>query len=119
MVISEPASVSRKLKQASSKPVSPVFHCAAVDSCAILRFPFERCSCQFKLEAALKTIISAIPLLLMTLPALAEEAIHAAPKVDADPTALIVCALFLLAMFAGFFAYVVWRGRRDQEKPLD
>lgn len=56
---------------------------------------------------------------MMTLPTLADEAIHAAPKVDADPTALIVCALFLLAMFGGFFAYVVWRGRRDQEKAQD
>lgn len=67
----------------------------------------------------MKKFISAIPLLLMTLPALADEAIHAAPKVDADPTALIVCALFLVAMFGGFFAYMIWKGRREEDKPLN
>lgn len=67
----------------------------------------------------MKKFISAIPLLLMTLPALADEAIHAASKVDADPTALIVCALFLVAMFGGFFAYMIWKGRREEDKPLN
>lgn len=68
----------------------------------------------------MKKLFTALPMLLVTLPALADEAIHAAPKVDADPTALIVCALFLVAMFGGFFAYMVWKDRREQEgKPRD
>lgn len=67
----------------------------------------------------MEKIVSGILLLLMTLPALAEEAMHAAPRVEADPTALIVCAVSLVAMFGGFFAYIAWKDRRDQDKPQD
>ncbi len=67
----------------------------------------------------MKKIVSGMLLLLMTLPALAEEAMHAAPKVDTDPTALIICAVLLVGMFGGFFAYIAWKDRRDQGKPQD
>ena len=67
----------------------------------------------------MKKIVSGIPLLLMSLPALAEEAMHAAPKVETDPTALIICAVLLVGMFGGFFAYIAWKDRRDQGKTQD
>jgi hypothetical protein len=63
----------------------------------------------------MKKTISGMLLSLMTLPVLAEEAIHDAPKVDADPTALIICAVLLVAMFGGFFAYMLWKDRQEQE----
>lgn len=63
----------------------------------------------------MKKIVSGLLLSLMTLPALADEAIHAAPKVDADPTALIICAVLLVAMFGGFFAYMMWKDRQEEE----
>lgn len=64
----------------------------------------------------MKKFVSGMVLLLMSLPVLAEEAMHAVPKVEADPTALIVCAVSLVAMFGGFFAYIAWKDRRDQDK---
>lgn len=67
----------------------------------------------------MRKIISGVLLSMMTLPALADEVIHAAPKVDADPTALIVCAVLLVGLFGGFFAYIVWKDRRDQSKTQD
>lgn len=67
----------------------------------------------------MKKFVSGMVLLLMSLPVLAEEAMHAVPRVEADPTALIVCAVSLVAMFGGFFAYIVWKDRRDQDKPQD
>lgn len=63
----------------------------------------------------MKKMISGMLLSLMALPVLAEEAIHAAPRVETDPTALIVCAVILVGLFGGFFAYIVWKDRRDQE----
>lgn len=63
----------------------------------------------------MKKFVSGMLLLLMTLPVLADEAIHAVPKVDADPTALIICAILLVAMFGGFFAYMLWKDRQEQE----
>jgi fluoride ion exporter CrcB/FEX len=66
-------------------------------------------------ETAMKKIISGVLMSLMTLPALAEEAMHAAPRVEADPTALIICAILLVGLFGGFFGYIIWRDRRDQE----
>jgi heme/copper-type cytochrome/quinol oxidase subunit 2 len=67
----------------------------------------------------MKKIVSGILLLLMTLPALAEEAIQAAPKIDTDPTALIICAVLFVVMIGGFFAYIAWKDRRDQGKSTD
>jgi ABC-type nitrate/sulfonate/bicarbonate transport system substrate-binding protein len=67
----------------------------------------------------MKKIVSGILLLLMTLPALAEEAIQAAPKIDTDPTALIICAVLFVGMIGGFFAYIAWKDRRDQGKSTD
>lgn len=67
----------------------------------------------------MKKIVSGMLLSLVMLPALAEDAIHAAPKIDADPTALIICAVLLVGMFGGFFAYIAWKDRRDQGKPQD
>lgn len=67
----------------------------------------------------MKKIVSAMLLSVMALPALAEDAIHAVPKVEADPTALIIFAVLLVGMFGGFFAYIAWKDRRDQGKPQD
>ena len=64
----------------------------------------------------MKKIVSGILLLLMTLPALAEEAIQAMPKVETSPIALIICAVLFVGMIGGFFAYIAWKDRRDQEK---
>lgn len=66
----------------------------------------------------MKKFVSGI-LLLMTLPALAGEAIQAAPKVDTDPTALIICAVLFVGMIGGFFVYIAWKDRRDQGKTAD
>ena len=70
-------------------------------------------------ELAMKKLVSGILLLLMTLPALADEAIQSAPKIDTDPTALIICAVLFVGMIGGFFFYVVRKGRDDQGKPQD
>lgn len=67
----------------------------------------------------MKKIVSGILLLLMTLPALAGEVIQTAPKVDTDPTALIICAVLFVGMIGGFFAYIAWKDRRDENKASD
>ena len=67
----------------------------------------------------MKKFVSGILLLLLTLPALADEAIHAVPKVETDPTALIVCAVLFVAMIGGFFAYVMRKDRSDQGRTQD
>ena len=67
----------------------------------------------------MKKFVSGILLLLTTLPALAEEAIQAMPKVETSPIALIICAVLFVGMIGGFFAYIAWKDRRDQEKSVD
>jgi hypothetical protein len=57
-------------------------------------------------ELAMKKILSGMMLLLMTLPALADETPPPLPRVDADPTGLIVFAVLLVAMIGGFAAYI-------------
>ncbi len=61
-------------------------------------------------------IISGITLLLMALPALADnEAVTAAvPRVDADPTGMILFALVFVGMI-GAYAYVIWKSERKKK----
>ncbi len=60
----------------------------------------------------MKKIISGITVLLWSLTALADEAVvTAAPKVDADPVALIVCVVLFVGMIGGFAAYVWMKDR--------
>lgn len=55
----------------------------------------------------MKKIVSGITMLMMTLPALADEAaVAAVPRVEADPTAMIVSAALFVAMIGGFFYYL-------------
>ena len=56
-----------------------------------------------------KKLVSGITMALLALPALADEAaVAAVPRVEADPTALIVSAALFVGMIGGFFFYV-WR----------
>jgi len=61
-------------------------------------------------------IVSGLTLMLLSLPALAnDEAIAAAaPRVEADPTGLILFALVFVGMI-GAYAYVIWRGERKKK----
>lgn len=53
--------------------------------------------------------------LLMTLPAFAnDEVAAAAPRVDADPTGLILFALFFVGLI-GVYAFVIWRSERRKK----
>jgi len=68
-------------------------------------------------ELAMKKMISGVIWLLMTLPALADEAaVVVAPQVDADPTGLILFALVFVGMIGGFAAYI-WVKERDRNGP--
>ena len=61
-------------------------------------------------------IASVVVLLLMSLPALADEAVVAAvPRGDTDPTAMIVSALLFFGMIIGFVAYVFRKGNSGKE----
>ena len=63
----------------------------------------------------MKNIISGITLSLMTLTALADEAaVTAVPKLDTDPTALIICAVLFVGMIGGFAAYVWMKDRAEK-----
>ncbi len=64
----------------------------------------------------MKKIVSGMTLLPLALPALADEAIQMAPKVDADPTAMIICAVLLVGMIGGFFVYLGWKDRATRRK---
>ena len=61
-------------------------------------------------------IVAGLATLMMTLPALADEEViaAAAPKVDADPTGLILFALFFVGLI-GVYAYVIWRSERRKK----
>ncbi|MBY0268635.1 MAG: hypothetical protein K2X06_02025 [Burkholderiales bacterium] len=67
----------------------------------------------------MKKMVCGMLLLLMTLPVLAGEAIQPAPKIDTDPTALIICAVLFVGMIGGFFAWIAWKDRRDKGKTPD
>lgn len=55
----------------------------------------------------MKKLISGMMLSLMSLPALADEAVVAvAPQIDADPTAMILFAVLFVAMIGGFAGYI-------------
>lgn len=54
--------------------------------------------------------------MLIALPVFADEAPVAAPPVDADPTALILFAVLLVAMIGGFAAYI-WLKERAKAQP--
>ena len=62
------------------------------------------------------SLASAPLMMLMSLPALADEAVVAAvPRGDTDPTALIVPALLFFGMIIGFVAYVFRKGNSGKE----
>jgi len=61
-------------------------------------------------------IVAGLTMLLMTLPAIADdEVIVAAPRVDADPTGMILFALFFVGLI-GVYAFVIMRGERKKKK---
>lgn len=63
-----------------------------------------------------KKLVSGITMLLMSLPALADEAtVAAVPRVEADPTALIVSAVLFVAMIGGFFFYLLRKDSADKK----
>jgi len=64
-------------------------------------------------------IVSGMMLLLTALPVLADdEAIAAAvPRVDADPTGLILFALVFVGMI-GAYAFVIWKGERKKKNMI-
>ncbi len=64
----------------------------------------------------MKKIVSGMLLLLMTLPVLAEEAVQAVPRVETNPTAMIVFAALFVAMIGGFFYYLSKKDSTDKKK---
>lgn len=64
----------------------------------------------------MKKLISGIPMLLATLPVLAaeDEAVAAAPRVESDPTGLILFALVFVGLI-GAYAYVIWRSGQKKK----
>lgn len=65
----------------------------------------------------MKINLASVPVVfLMSLPALADEAVVAAiPRGDTDPTALIVSAVLFFLMIVGFVAYVFRKGNSGKE----
>lgn len=60
-------------------------------------------------------IIAGLSLLLMSLPVIADEAVvTVAPKVDADPTGLILFALFFVGLI-GVYAFIIMRSERKKK----
>lgn len=45
------------------------------------------------------------------LPALADDAVVAAPKLETDPTALIICAVLFVVLIGGFAGWMWWKDR--------
>ena len=63
----------------------------------------------------MKKIFSGITLSLLTLQALADEAIvPAVPQVDSDPTAMIIFAVLFVGLI-GAYAFVIWRSERKKK----
>jgi ABC-type long-subunit fatty acid transport system fused permease/ATPase subunit len=67
-------------------------------------------------EFVMNKIVSGMMLLLTALPVLADEeaVVAAVPKVEADPTGLILFALVFVGMI-GAYAFVIWRGERKKK----
>ncbi len=64
----------------------------------------------------MKTLVSGFTLLLTALPALADEGTVAPPpRVEADPTAMIVSLVLLVGMIGGFVFYVWWKDRNGKK----
>ena len=61
-------------------------------------------------------IVSGMTLLLTALPVLADEeaVVAAVPRVEADPTGLILFALVFVGMI-GAYAFVIWRSERKKK----
>jgi hypothetical protein len=63
-------------------------------------------------------IVAGLTTLLMTFPAIADdEVIIAAPRVDADPTGMILFALFFVGLI-GIYAFVIMRAERKKKKDV-
>ncbi len=60
-------------------------------------------------------IVSGIALSLMTLSAFADEAVVvAAPRVDADPTGMILFALAFVGLIGGY-AFIIWKSEKKKK----
>ncbi len=65
----------------------------------------------------MKKMLSGITMLVLSLPAFADEAVVAAvPKVEADPTAMIVFAALFVALIGGFLYYLSKNDAADKKK---
>ena len=64
----------------------------------------------------MEKLISGISMLLLTLTVLAadDEAAAVAPRVEADPTGLILFALVFVGLIGGY-AYVIWRSGQKKK----
>lgn len=63
----------------------------------------------------MKQLFAGVPLSLLSLPALADEAVAAvAPQVEADPTGLIVFALVFVGLI-GTYAYIIWKAEQKKK----
>ncbi len=64
----------------------------------------------------MKKLIAGIPLLLISLSAIADdEAVRGtAPQVDADPTGLIAFAVVFVGLI-GYYAYVIWKAEQKKK----
>lgn len=63
----------------------------------------------------MKKIFAGVTLSLLTLQALAQEAIvPEVPQLDSDPTAMIIFALLFVGMI-GVYAFVIWRNERKKK----
>ncbi|MDH4150268.1 MAG: hypothetical protein OEW79_09635 [Betaproteobacteria bacterium] len=61
-------------------------------------------------------IVAGLTTLLMALPAIAnDEVVVATPRVDADPTGMILFALFFVGLI-GIYAFVIMRSERKKKK---
>ncbi len=68
----------------------------------------------------MKKIVAGITLMLMTLPALADETtVIPPPQVDADPTGLILFALVFVGMIGGFAWYIWMKERAKKGRPTE
>lgn len=64
----------------------------------------------------MKKFVSGLLMLLMTLPALAEDAVVLpAPQVDADPTGMILFAVVMVIMIGGYGWYI-WAKERNRNR---
>lgn len=65
----------------------------------------------------MKKMLSGITMLVLSLPAFADEAaVATVPRVEADPTAMIVFAALFVALIGGFFYYLTKKDSADKKK---